>query len=411
MAERTHTTDCCIVGAGPAGAMLALLLARQGVAVTLLEAHQHFNRAFRGNTISPAIMQVLAELGLAERLLQLQHAKIRDFTVATEHGTLRFADFRRLKTAYPYVTMLPQDRFLEFIIAEAQRYPHFRLELGAPVESLVIGVGAVEGVRYRRPEGLHEIRARLTIGADGRFSRMRRLAGFEPIEAAPPMDVFWFTLPRRADDPDDLGAHFHFGPRSLVVFMDHFDHWQVGYIIAKGMYPQLRDAGLPALRQTIARLAPQFADRVDHLASWQQGALLSVASSRLPRWYRPGLLLIGDAAHVMSPVGGVGINCAIQDAVVAANILAAPLKAGQISARHLRAVQRRRDWPTRLVQFVQGLAQRGVVADALQSVGPYQLPGFLQLCLRIPLLRDLPTYLIAFTGWPVHVNTERPSLS
>lgn len=405
MVERTHTTDCCIVGAGPAGAMLGLLLARQGVAVTLLEAHRDFNRAFRGNTISPAIMQVLAELGLAERLLQLQHAKIRDFTVATDQGTLIFANFRRLKTAYPYVTMLPQERFLEFIITEAQRYPHFRLELGAPVEALATSAGAVEGVRYRGPEGLCEIRAQLTVGADGRFSRVRRLAGFELIETAPPMDVFWFTLPRRPDDPADLGAHFHFGPRSLVVFMDHFDHWQVGYIIAKGSYPQLRAAGLPALRQTIARLAPQFADRVDQLESWQQGALLSVASSHLPRWYRSGLLLIGDAAHVMSPVGGVGINCAIQDAVVTANILAAPLIAGQLSPRHLRAVQRRRHWPTRIVQLVQGLAQRGVVADALTSARPYRLPGLLQLCLRLPLLRDLPTYLIAFTGWPVHVDT------
>jgi 2-polyprenyl-6-methoxyphenol hydroxylase-like FAD-dependent oxidoreductase len=404
MSEDTHITDCCIVGAGPAGAMMALLLARQGVAVTLLEAHRDFNRAFRGNTINPAIMQVLAELGLADRLLELRHAKVRDFTVATDDGALCFANFRRLRTAYPYVTMLPQEHFLAFILDEAQRYPHFRLELGASVEALLEDSGRIAGVRYRGPGGWNEIRAQLTVGADGRFSRVRRLAGFEPVVTSPPMDVFWFTLPRRPDDPPDLGAHFYFGPRSLVVFMDHFDHWQVGYIIAKGSYPQLRAAGLPALRRTIAALAPQFADRVDHLQDWRQGALLSVASSHLPRWHRPGLLLIGDAAHVMSPVGGVGINCAIQDAVVAANVLAGPLRAGRVSARHLRAVQRRRQWPTRIVQLVQGLTQRGVVASALQSTQPYRVPALVRLALRMPLLRDVPAYLIAFTGWPVHVQ-------
>ncbi len=403
----SQRTDCCIVGGGPAGAVLGLLLARRGVSVTLLEARKDFDREFRGNTINPSVMEVMEELGLADRLLGLRHAEVPRFTLQAAGGSAVFADFSRLKTRYPYMLMLPQARFLEFVTAEARKHRNFRLVMGARVNGLVEEDGVVRGVCYRGPDGNHEVRARLTVGADGRFSRIRRLAGLEPVKDSPPMDVFWFDLPREPGDPDDAGAVFRFGPGSLLVLMDHFEHWQVGYIIRKGSYERLRAAGLPALRRSVAELAPELADRAGHLEDWKQGSLLSVESDRLRRWYRPGLLLIGDAAHVSSPVGGVGINLAIQDAVVTANVLGEPLETGRrLRVRDLRSVQRRREWPTRLVQGAQDLAQRWVVSGALGASETFRLPILLRLLLRAPFSRDLFARLIAFGAWRVCPETE-----
>ena len=399
-------TDCCIVGGGPAGVVLGLLLAREGVCVTVLEAHKDFDREFRGNTISPSIMEVMEELSLADRLLELRHAEIPRFTAQAADSSVVFADFSRLKSRYPYMLMLPQARFLEFVAAEARKYPNFRLVMGARVKRLLEVDGVILGVRYRQPEGLCEVRAQLTIGADGRFSQVRRLSGLNPVKGSPPMDVFWFTLPREPGDSTDAGAVFRFRPGSLLVLMDHLEYWQVGFIIPKGGYERLRAAGLPALRRSVAELAPELADRVGNLKDWKQGSLLSVESDRLRRWHRPGLLLIGDAAHVSSPVGGVGINLAIQDAVVAANVLVGPLKAGQLRVQDLRAMQRRREWPTRLIQEAQALAQRWVVSAALNASEMYRLPVLLRLLLRTPFLRNLFARLIAFGVWPVHVEAR-----
>jgi 2-polyprenyl-6-methoxyphenol hydroxylase-like FAD-dependent oxidoreductase len=400
----SRQTDCCIVGGGPAGVVFGFLLAREGVSVTLLEAHKDFDREFRGNTINPSVMEVMEELGLVDRLLELRHAEIPRFTIQAAGRSTVFADFRRLKTRYPYVLMLPQTSFLELVAAEARRCPNLQLVMGARVRELIEEDNMVRGVRYRTPDGLREVRATLTVGADGRFSRVRRLAGLKPIEGSPPMDVYWFNLPRKPDDPEDAGAVFRFGAGSLLVLMDHFDHWQVGYIIRKGGYRQLRAAGLPALRRSVAELAPELADRVGHLKEWKQGSLLSVESDCLRGWHRPGLLLIGDAAHVASPVGGVGINLAIQDAVAAANVLAEPLKAGRLRPRHLKAVQRRREWPTRLVQGAQVLAERWVVSGALGTSETFRLSLLLRFLLRTPLLRDLFVRLVAFGAWPVHAR-------
>jgi 2-polyprenyl-6-methoxyphenol hydroxylase-like FAD-dependent oxidoreductase len=402
----SQQTDCCIVGGGPAGLMLALLLARRGVRVTLLEAHRDFDREFRGNTINPSVMEVMEELGLEERLLGLPHAEVPWFTAQAADGSVVFADFRRLRTRYPYMLMLPQARFLEFIAAEARKYPNFRLVMGARVKGLIEEDGVICGVRYREPEGLCEVHAQLTIGADGRFSQVRRLAGLQAVKALAPMDVFWFTLPREPSDPEDVGAVFRLGPGSLLVLMEHFESWQVGYIIPKGGYKRLRAAGLPALGRSVAEMAPELAGRVGHLKAWKQGSLLSVEADRLRRWYRPGLLLIGDAAHVVSPVGGVGISLAIQDAVVAANVLTEPLKAGRLRAQHLRSVQRRREWSTRLVQRAQALAQWWVVSGALNASEKYRLPVLLRLLLHVPFLRNLFAQLIAFGAWPVHADAK-----
>ena len=386
--------------------MLALLLARRGVRVTLLEAHRDFEREFRGNTLNPAALETLARLGLAGRTMKLHHAKVWRFVLQEASGRREtFANFTRLKSPYPYVLMLPQARFLELVAAEAERYPNFRLVMGARVRELIEEDGVVRGVRYREEDGLHEVRAGLTVGTDGRFSRVRRLAGLEPDEVGgSPMDVFWFNLPRLSDDPEEAGAVFRFGRGSLLVMMDHSDHWQVGYIIPKGHYVRLKERGLPAFRRSVAALAPELGDRAEMLEDWGQGSLLPVESNRLRRWYKPGLLLLGDAAHVVSPVGGVGINLAIEDAVVAANELAGPLLEGNVRGRHLRAVQRRRSLSVRVVQYAQDLAQRHVVSDALDHEEPFELPRLLRLLLRAPIVRDLPTRLIAYGVWPARLK-------
>ena len=395
-------TDCCVVGGGPAGVMLSLLLARWGVRVTLLEAHRDFDREFRGNTINSSVLEILARLGLARGALGLGHAKIRRFILQAGGRREAFADFSRLRTPYPYVLMLPQARLLEFVVNEAMRYPNFRLVMGARVKELVVEGDTVRGVRYRGEDGAREVRAQLTVGTDGRFSRLRRLTGADATMGSSPMDVFWFNLSRDERDPENAGAVFRFGRGSLLVLMDHSDYWQIGYIIPKGYYPRLKEEGVSALRDSVAALAPELADRVAELRDWGQGSLLSVESDLLRRWYRPGLLFLGDAAHVVSPVGGVGINLAIQDAVVAANVLAGPLGKGKVRVRHLRAVQRRREWAVRLIQGAQELAQRHVVADALHADEQFELSRLLRLLLRTPILRDLPARLIAYGAWPVH---------
>src|ERR687893_69256 len=372
-------TTCCVVGGGPGGVVMSLLLARAGVDVTLLEAHPDFDREFRGDTLHPSVMEIMDQLGLAGRLLELRHSELRTFTLQTASGPFTPVDLGRLDTKYPYITMMPQTSFLEFVTGEAQRYPNFRLVMGARVRDLVEEDGVVRGVRYEAEDGLHEVRAVLTIGADGRGSRVRRLAGFEPVKTSPPMDVLWFKLPREKGDPEGLIGRF--GRGHIAVMLDRHDYWQAGYVIPKGAFPELRREGIESLHRGFAELIPEFADRIEHLKDWKQASLLSVESSICPRWYRPGLLLIGDAAHVMSPVAGVGINYAIQDAVVAANVISRPLKQSQerlvdLDVRHLAAVQRRRELPTRLIQRFQALIQQRVLAPTLRSNEPFAPPLF-----------------------------------
>jgi 2-polyprenyl-6-methoxyphenol hydroxylase-like FAD-dependent oxidoreductase len=398
--KSSEPTTCCVVGAGPAGAILSFMLARKGIPVMLLESHLDFDRDFRGDTLHPSILEVMDELGLAERLLQLPHTKLSQATVPTLIGPRVVFDLNHLNTKFPYVAFMPQSHFLAFITSEAHHFPSFQLVMGAHVEELIEEGGQVRGVRYRGHDGWHEVRSLLTIGADGRFSRLRRLAGFEPIKSLQPMDVLWFRLPRKPDDPRGLMGRF--GRGHILGQIERGEQWQVVYIIAKGSYRQVRAAGLEALRHSIVETAPELADRVAALTDWQQMPVLSVEADRLPRWYRPGLLLIGDAAHVMSPAGGNGINYAIMDAVVAANLLTAPLQAGQVTVADLARVQRRREWPTRIIQAMVNLLQDRLLRAALDPNGSFTFPSFLSW----PLVRKLVPRLFAFGIRPEHVQQQ-----
>jgi 2-polyprenyl-6-methoxyphenol hydroxylase-like FAD-dependent oxidoreductase len=404
--EDFQETTCCIVGGGPGGMMLALLLARRGVEVTLLEAHKDFDRAFRGDTLHPSILEILDQIGLAERLHQFPHNKIYGPTFQTAGMSFSPIDFRRLKTRYPYIMLIPQTKFLEFLAAEGRKYPNFHLRMVANVGALVENEGRVTGVRYQSTDGWHEVRALLTVGADGRFSKVRQLAGFEPIKTSPPMDILWFQLPHLPGDEHSDRLMGGFGGGRLLAVFDRIDYWQIGYIFPKGQYQQVRAAGMDAFRKSIVQIEPSFMKHVEALTDWHQCSLLSVESSRCPTWYKPGLLLIGDAAHVMSPVGGVGINYAVQDAVVATNVLAEPLKSGRVRLEDLAEVQRQREWPTRIIQAIQSTLQTRMIASALQVQGTLQIPWFVRAFFRIPVLRDIPARLLAFGVRRVRLQEE-----
>jgi 2-polyprenyl-6-methoxyphenol hydroxylase-like FAD-dependent oxidoreductase len=428
-----HDTACCVVGGGPGGLMLALLLARRGVPVTLLEAHHDFDRQFRGDTLHPAILEILDQIGLADRLHELPHVKWYGPTVFTEDGPFQLIDFRRVRTKFPYILVMPQERFLDFLADEARKYPHLRLLTGANVQRLVEENGVVSGVRYRGDDGWHEVRAPLTVGADGRFSRVRHLAGLNPVPLSGPMELLWFRLPHlpgdarqfgtmeavcatrpfmvmkgeAGGDPDAVVAFAHVSPRKFALVAFHrIDHWQVGYIMVAGHYAPIRAAGLEAFRKSITDLEPRFAPHVEQLRDWHQLAPLSVAFSRCPRWSRPGLLLIGDAAHTMTPAAGAGIKYAVEDAVVAANLLAEPLRAGRVRLADLEGVRRRRIWPTRFIQFSGGLAQKFFWGRILRGRTRFLVPRWVRFLLQLPLVRGLPARAFAFGLWKVRL--EKP---
>ena len=395
-------TTCCVVGAGPAGVMLSLLLARAGVRVTLLEAHRDFDRDFRGDTVHPSTLEVLDQIGLAERLHELPHVKAAAFPAVTPEGTYVALAFNRLPTPFPYMMIMPQSQFLEFLTAEAARYPHFKIVMGANVQQLVEENGTVRGVAYPGDGGRYEVRALLTVATDGRSSRIRRLSHLETVSQSGPMEVLWFRLPRRAaDHPDE--ATLYVGLRQAAVVLGRTKEWQIGVVLPKGGYQRLKAAGLIALQEAIASTVPWLADRVDLLNDWHRVNLLSVEANRLIRWHRPGLLLLGDAAHVMLPVGGVGINCAIADAVEASNVLVEPLRTGRILESDLAEVQQRRERWTRIVQRAQAGQQRRILR-ALESGTPFRPPPLVRLILRVPGLRNLPARVIGFGGRRVRLQ-------
>ena len=395
----SQRTSCCVVGGGPGGMMLALLLARQGVPVTLLEQHKDFDRDFRGDTIHPSTLELLDQIGLAEPLHVLHHSKIYGPTLRVANSNFSPVDFRRLKTRFPYILLIPQARFLDFLAAEASRYRDFRLVMGANVEQLITEQGQVRGVRYLATDGMREVRAMLTVGADGRFSKIRHLCGFEPVRTSAPMDILWLRLPHIPGDLPEaenriLGG---LGAGHVLVVFDRGEYWQVGFVFPKGHYQNVRAAGLEAFRRSIVEIESSFAEHVKTITDWHQCSLLSVESSRCPRWYKPGLTLIGDAAHVMSPVGGVGINYAIQDAVEATNLLAGPLKSGTLQLSDLAALQRRREWPIKVIQAAQSAVQNRILANVLQSqTASFKIPWVVRAFFATPLIRDIPARVLAF---------------
>jgi len=380
--------------------MLGLLLARAGIGVEVLEKHADFLRDFRGDTIHPSTLEVMHELGLLEALLRLPHEKIPRFSARIADREVTIADLSRLPVRSRFIAMMPQWDFLDFLAREAKRFPGFRLRMNAEVTGLVERDGRVAGLRLRD----EELQADIVIGADGRHSTVRSAARLPAEEFGVPMDVLWFRLSRRPTDPEQTTGIF--GAGRIFILLNRGDYWQCGYVIGRGAADEVRRRGLPWFRESIVKLLPWLADRVGELADWEPIKLLTVRVDRLRQWYRPGLLCIGDAAPAMSPVGGVGINLAIQDAVAAANILAGPLREGTLSLRDLKAVQQRRDWPTRVTQRLQLTIQKQLIARALSAEESFTPPLFVRLLASFPLLARIPARLIGLGVRPEHVRTS-----
>ena len=402
---RALSTTCCIVGGGPAGMMLGLLLARAGIEVVVLEKHADFLRDFRGDTIHPSTLAVMDELGLLDGLLALPHNRVPKLQVTIGDSPVTIADFTFLPPRHAFIALMPQWDFLDYLADKARAYPNFKLIMQANVTDLIDAGGRVNGVRATTPDGPLEVRARLTVGCDGRKSIVRAKADLEVEDIGAPIDVFWMRISRLPGDPPTGGR---FGPGSFFAVLDRGDYFQLAYVIAKGDAERIMQAGLPAFRQIVAKALPFLADRVDELKSWDDVKLLTVSIDRLRTWYRPGLLCIGDAAHAMSPVGGVGINLAIQDAVAAANILWKPLKNGTLTTFDLAKVQHRRTLPTRVTQRLQVLAQNRIVQPVLKSTQPLQAPWAVRLFNRFPLLQRIPARIVGVGVRPEHVHS--PSL-
>jgi 2-polyprenyl-6-methoxyphenol hydroxylase-like FAD-dependent oxidoreductase len=404
-----HTT-VCISGGGPAGMMLGFLLARAGIRVTVLEKHADFFRDFRGDTIHTATLELMRELGLLDDFLRLPHHKVYSIGGTFGGESITFGDFRYLPTQCKFVAFMPQWDFLDFLKRQAAAYPDFTLLMDAEATVLLRDRGRVSGVRYRSSDDAeHEIAAHLVVACDGRDSTLRHQSGLPVIDIGAPIDVLWFRMERAASDPHDLLGRIDTG--QALVMIDRGDYWQCAYLIRKDGFAALQQRGLPHLRADLARLAPFAAGRLDvALSDWDKLKLLSVQINRLHRWHAPGLLCIGDAAHAMSPVGGVGINLAIQDAVAAANILYPALLQAQadgtpVSDGLLEQVQKRREWPTRFIQGFQTRVQDFLNDRVFNGTAPVKPPLLLKIVNRIPVLRGLGPRLVALGPRREHIAT------
>ncbi|MEJ8574203.1 FAD-dependent oxidoreductase [Microbaculum marinum] len=395
--------DCCIVGAGPAGLMLGLLLARSGVRATVVEKHEDFLRDFRGDTIHPSTLEVMAELGFLDEFLTLPHQKAEKLHAEIGGRQATIADFSRLPTRCKYIAFMPQWDFLDFLAGKAKELPGFRLLTGCETTGLTEDGKRVTGIRYRARDGRDQtLSAPLVVGADGRESVVRRAARLEVEDLGSSVDVLWMKLARRADDPPQPMSHA--GPSQGLVMIDRGDYWQLGYVIRKGGFEQTRQEGLAALREKLAAVAPLPAERFEELAEWDQLHLLQVRMDRLKTWWKPGVLCIGDAAHAMSPIGGVGVNLAIQDAIAAANILAGPLRAGTLTDADLQAVQARRIFPTKATQAIQRMMRRKRKPGSEDPAARGRPPAFLRAIARSRLLPHLTGRLIGMGFRPEHVS-------
>jgi len=403
MATETITTSCVIAGGGPAGMMCGLLLARAGVDVVVLEKHADFLRDFRGDTIHPSTLQIMYELGLLDDFLKRPHSKVRELAGQIGDDRVVIADFSHLPTHCHFIALMPQWDFLDFLADHAKLYPSFKLKMLAEADGLLQDGEAIVGLTAKQPQGRLEVRSDLVIGADGRHSVIREKAHLKVEDLGAPMDVLWFRLSKRPDDGSQTLGRIQAGV--VFVMLDRGDYWQCAYVIPKGGFAELRRKGLEAFRKAVAALDPKLEDRAQGIASWDDVKLLTVTVDRLQRWYRQGLLCIGDAAHAMSPIGGVGINLAIQDAVAAANILWRPLRAGTVSEDVLRKVQERRELPTRATQRLQLFIQNRVISNVLARTTRPSAPFAVKLLDWLPMLRRIPGRLLGLGFRPEHVRT------
>jgi 2-polyprenyl-6-methoxyphenol hydroxylase-like FAD-dependent oxidoreductase len=406
MPDSSITTKCCIVGGGPAGMMLGFLLARAGVDVVVLEKHADFFRDFRGDTVHPTTLELMHELGLLNEFLKLPHQKIETLTgqVGDEH--LQMIDFRHLPTRCKYIAMMPQWDFLNFLADHGKRYKTFALHMKTEATELIEEGGRIVGLRANAPDGVLAIRADLVVGCDGRRSTVREKAGLTSDDYGAPMDVLWFRMSRKENDTADTFGHIEAG--KMMILFDRGDYWQCAYVISKGGIEKVQAEGLEAFRKRVLEMSPFLSDRIGELKSWDDIKLLSVTVDRLQKWWRPGLICVGDAAHAMSPIGGVGINMAVQDAVAAANQLAAPLRAGKVTDADLQAIQERRTLPVRFTQWLQLTIQKRIISRVL-GMGESQRrptpPLIFKLFNVFPVLRRIPARLLGLGIRPEHVQT------
>ncbi|MEH2469072.1 2-polyprenyl-6-methoxyphenol hydroxylase-like FAD-dependent oxidoreductase [Nitrobacteraceae bacterium AZCC 2161] len=400
---RVLTTHCCIVGGGPAGMMLGYLLGRAGIETVVLEKHADFFRDFRGDTVHPSTLQVMDELGLIDDFLKIPHDRIQRMEGYFGDTKLRIADISRTNAKYPFIAFMPQWDFLNFLRDKGQRYPHLKVMMNAEATGLVWSGDAVVGVQAMTREGPLEIRADLTVACDGRHSIVRPAARLEVEGIGAPMDVLWFRVPK-GTETDSLFARIETG--KMMVTIDRGDYWQCAFVIAKGHYDEIKSRGLDAFRADVSRLAPILKSHIGDVKSWDDVKLLTVAINRLKRWTQPGLLCIGDAAHAMSPVGGVGVNIAVQDAVATANLLAAKLARGPLSEDDLDAVRKRREFPMRMTQGMQVVMQNNIISRALSpGQQPLTPPLLMRLISAVPWLQGLTARFIAIGVRPEHVES------
>jgi 2-polyprenyl-6-methoxyphenol hydroxylase-like FAD-dependent oxidoreductase len=396
---------CCIVGGGPAGMMLGYLLGRAGIDVVVLEKHADFFRDFRGDTVHPSTLQVMDELGLIDGFLKLPHQRLQKLDGLFGSTPVRIADLSRLRTKYPFIAFMPQWDFLNFLREAGQRFASLQVMMNTEAVDLIRRGETIAGVRANTPDGIVDIEADLTIACDGRHSTVRQHSGLEVEEIGAPMDVLWFRVGRKANETENLFARVE--PGKMMITFDRGDYWQCAYVIAKGQYDAVKARGLQALLDDVVRMAPILKSGIADVKSFDDFKLLTVAINRLPRWTRPGLLLIGDAAHAMSPVGGVGVNLAVQDAVATANLLADKLQNGAPSENELDAVRRRREFPVKMTQRMQMIVQNNIISGALQGGDrPLKVPLVLRLITALPWLQGIPARLLALGVRPEHVQSK-----
>jgi 2-polyprenyl-6-methoxyphenol hydroxylase-like FAD-dependent oxidoreductase len=403
MAPEILQTTCCLVGGGPAGMMLGYLLARTGVQVTVLEKHRDFFRDFRGDTVHPSTLEVLKELGLLKEFLDLPHEEVTSLGVIIGDSFFDVADFRHVPVTCKFVALMPQWDFLNFLSDHAKRFPSFQLLMEHEATDLIREGTRITGVVAQHEGQAVRVHADLVVGCDGRHSITRRAAGMHIIEHGVPVDVLWFRISRKPDDPAQVLGNANYG--KALILINRSDYFQAGLIIAKGSYDEIRAHGLDAFRAGIRKLAPYLGDRVNEVHDWEQVKILTVQINRLRRWYRAGLLCIGDAAHAMSPVGGVGINLAIQDAIATSNLLTESLRERRVPEAALAAVQKRRELPTRVTQAIQIFAHRGL-ARLFENPGPIQAPWQVKSASRIPGIHRAIGYGVGIGVRPEHVREK-----